>query len=169
MLLKKIGVENMTNLELIMLVGVPGCGKSTWIENNNLVGYSVISMDNIIEELGAPEGLPYSEAFDKYSGVAARKMKEQLKEALKNRENIIWDQTNLTVKSRTKKLKVVPDDYNKIAVVFEISGPELERRRTIRENTSGKVVPAFVLQRMQVSYACPTKSEGFNEIKIITS
>ncbi len=156
--------------ELIMLVGVPGCGKSTWVETFNESGkFTVISMDYFIEELGKPEGLLYSAAFDKYAGVAARQMKEQLREALKNQENIIWDQTNLTVKSRRKKLKAVPDDYNKTAVVFEVGGPELERRRALREEAIGKIVPAFVLQRMHVSYARPTKNEGFDVIKIITS
>ena len=158
--------------DLIMLVGVPGCGKSFWIEHMPDIfknKYTVISMDYFIEELGKPEGLNYSDSFDKYAGVAARKMKEQLKEALKNRENIIWDQTNLTIKSRRKKLNVVPDDYTKIAMVFEIDGPELEQRRALRESATGKTVPAFVLQRMQASYARPTKSEGFDSIKIITS
>ena len=157
--------------ELIMLVGVPGSGKSTWVKSNafDLGGYALISMDNNIEELGKSEGLLYGDAFNKYSGVAARMMKEQLKVAMENRQNIVWDQTNLTVKSRTKKLKVVPDDYNKTAVVFEVDGPELERRRALREDASGKVVPPFVLQRMQASYARPTKSEGFDVIRIITS
>lgn len=157
--------------ELIMLVGVPGSGKSTWIKSNafDLANYAVISMDYFIEELGKPEGLTYGESFDKYAGVAARQMKEQLKEAIKNRENIIWDQTNLTVKSRTKKLKVVPNDYNKTAVVFEIDAYELEKRRASREDATGKEVPAFVLRRMQASYARPSKSEGFDVIKIITS
>ncbi len=161
----------MSKPELIMLVGLPGVGKSTWIKYHHLnyFDYTVISMDNIIEELGKPDGLTYSEAFDAYSGVAARKMKEQLREAIKNKENIIWDQTNLTVKSRTKKLKAVTDDYTKTAVIFEIPAPELERRRALRESECGKIVPPFVLQRMHVSYARPTKSEGFDVIKIITA
>lgn len=157
-------------VELIMLVGVPGCGKSTWVESFNDAGkFTVISMDNIIESMGAPEGLSYSDAFDKYSSVAARKMKEDLKVAFKNNENVIWDQTNLTVKSRRKKLNMVSDGYLKTAVVFEIDAYELEKRRALRKDTTGKTVPPFVLRRMQVSYARPTKSEGFDHIKIITS
>lgn len=156
-------------VELIMLVGVPGCGKSTWVETFDESGkFTVISMDYFIDELGAHEGLSYKDSFEKYAGVAARKMKEELKRAFKANEPIIWDQTNLTVKSRKKKLKVVPEGYTKIAQVFEIDGPELERRRTFREDDNGKTVPAFVLQRMEASYARPTKSEGFDTIKIIT-
>lgn len=155
--------------ELIMLVGVPGCGKSTWVETFNESGkFTVISMDYFIEEFAASEGLSYQDSFVKYAGVAARQMKEELKRAFKANEPIIWDQTNLTIKSRKKKLKVVPEGYTKIAQVFEIDGPELERRRTLREDHNGKTVPAFVLQRMQASYARPSKSEGFDIIKIIT-
>ncbi len=156
-------------VELIMLVGVPGCGKSTWVETFNESGkFTVISMDYFIDELGALEGLTYRESFEKYAGVAARKMKEELKRAFKADEHIIWDQTNLTTKSRKKKLKVIPEGYTKIAQVFEIDSPELERRRILRGDVGGKIVPAFVLQRMAASYARPTKSEGFDTIKIIT-
>ncbi len=156
-------------VELIMLVGVPGCGKSTWVETfNEPKKFTVISMDYFIEELGAPEGLSYQDSFAKYAGLAARKMKEELKRAFKAKEPIIWDQTNLTEKSRRKKLKVIPEGYTKIAQVFEISGPELERRRVLRENEVGKIVPVFVLQRMQASYTRPAKSEGFDSIILIT-
>lgn len=156
--------------KLIMLVGVPGCGKSTWIDSFNTGDdpFTVISLDSIVEEMGIPEGLSYQDAFKKYANVAARKMKERLKEALENQDNIIWDQTNLTVKSRRKKLKGVPDDYNLIANVWELDPDELERRRVFREKTTGKIIPKFVMENMQKSYARPTKSEGFERIQIIT-
>ena len=156
--------------ELIMLVGEPGSGKSTWTEAMPFKhNYVVISMDNIIESMGAPEGLSYKDAFDKYSSVAARKMKEELKIAFKNNMNVVWDQTNLTVKSRRKKLNMVPDGYSKTAVIFEIGSEELERRRVLREGETGKIVPLFVMRQMHQSYARPTKAEGFDHIKIVTS
>ena len=160
---------------LIMLVGVPGCGKSNWADHildeetsNEEWKWTTISLDNIIEEMGAPEGLSYAEAFEKYSSVAARKMKERTKEAFKNRDNVVWDQTNLTVKGRRKKLKQVPEEYTKIAQVFEISPDELERRRTKRIKETGKTVPGFVMENMRKSYARPTKEEGFAAIFVHT-
>ena len=161
-----------------MLVGVPGCGKSNWVENiflsediSNIADvriWTTISLDNIIEEMGAPEGLSYTDAFEKYSGPAARKMKEEIKRAFKAGECVLWDQTNLTVKGRRKKLNQVPEGYKKIAQVFEVDQDELDRRRAKREKATGKKVPKFVMENMKRSYARPTRAEGFDAVFVHT-
>ena len=38
--------------------------------------------------------------------------------SLKNKKNIILDQTNLSRKSRLEKLKLVPKDYEKVCIFF---------------------------------------------------
>lgn len=155
--------------ELIMMIGLPGSGKSTWIKHHHLnyFDHVVISSDNIIEQLGAPEGLNYADAFNKYSSQAFARMKKELKDALADKKNIIWDQTNLTVRSRRKKLKGIPDDYSLMAVAFEIDSNELLRRRGQRESEDGKTIPWRVLKNMEEQYVRPSKLEGFEKIRII--
>jgi predicted kinase len=158
-------VDNMP--ELIMMIGVPGVGKSTWIQNhmtkNPSKNYAVVSSDDIIEELGRPEGLSYAEAFKKFSGFAMKEMDRRAKEYFAAKRNIIWDQTNLNPKARKGKLAQAVG-YRKIAVVFSLTDAERERRYEKRKAESGKTIPAEVISNMLRSFQAPTKAEGFEQI-----
>ncbi|NJO63356.1 MAG: ATP-binding protein [Richelia sp. RM2_1_2] len=156
--------------ELIMLVGIPGSGKSTWIRNHMNKhpekNYVVISSDDIIEELGAAEGLSYTEAFSKYVGQATSMMKSKAIEAFRNRRNIIWDQTNLTPKTRKGKIQQA-QGYRRIAVVWNLTDAEWSRRFNKRKTEIGKDIPKHVLDNMQKDFTMPSKSEGFEQIIVI--
>lgn len=156
--------------EFIMLVGLPGSGKSTYIEK--LLekyperDYVIISSDDIIEEVALKEGKTYSEVFEKTVGYATAEMKRRAKAAAADGRNIIWDQTNMTVKSRTSKMKDFAG-YNFSAVVFSLTDEELNRRLKKRESETGKVIPGFIIKNMANSYVAPSKSEGFENIQYI--
>jgi len=158
----------MTKPILKMLIGLPGAGKSTYIKNN----YSsfdgvVLSTDSYIENKAIEQNSLYSDVFKDYIKEAEQNMLSELRYAIKNNENIIWDQTNLTIKSRRKKLNMIPDIYFKEAIVFSISNKELIRRIEKREKEEGKHIPFYILQNMKKSFEMPTKDEGFDVIQLI--
>jgi predicted kinase len=158
-------VEN-TTLDFIVLVGLPGSGKSTYITQlQKRKSYVVISTDDIFEELAAEVGVNYTVAFKTfpYKDVE-REMFVRLKQALSQKKNIIVDQTNMTTKSRARKLSLVPPSYKKVAVVFEVDPDELERRLSKRKDETGKSIPKNVVDSMRVSYQRPSKTEGFDEL-----
>ena len=144
---------------LYMLIGVPGAGKSTWIkkQDHNAV---VLSTDNYIEDYAAKNNTTYSAVFRDVVGTATNQMNHDLQYALKNGKDIIWDQTNTTVKSRRDKLKKIPSSYRKVAVFFSIP-PDLRERLAGRP---GKFIPDAVLLNMINQLEPPTKAEGFDEI-----
>jgi len=78
-----------------------------------------------------------------------------------NNKDVIWDQTNLTAKSRAAKLKMLPD-YYKIAVVFKTPDAEEHARRLA--SRPGKSIPEGVLRSMAANLELPTEAEGFQEI-----
>jgi predicted kinase len=157
----------METPELIMMVGVPGVGKSTWIRDhmtkNPSKNYAIVSSDDIIEEMGAPEGLSYADAFAKFSGFAIKEMDRRAKEYIAEGRNIIWDQTNLNPKARKTKLAIAAS-YRKIAVVFSLTDAERERRYEKRKVETGKTIPAHVIANMLRSFQAPTRAEGFEQI-----
>ena len=156
--------------QLIVMVGIPGVGKSTWIRNflsNNREQYSVVSTDDIIEDFAQGEGKTYDDVFNKYIKRASNLIQENAKREFKNRNNVIWDQTNLSVKSRRKILQLFPDEYYKIAVAFEpVDMDEIWKRLEKRSMESGKTIPTHVIQSMIKNYAPPTKDEGFDKVII---
>lgn len=149
----------------VMLSGIPTSGKSTYVsrllekpEFNNAV---VLSTDNYIQKIADQENLTYDEVFDKTIKEANKQLNLDLSEAIKNNRSIIHDQTNLTIKSRAKKLKKIPDSYKKICAYSVI---DLEEARKRNKTRPGKVIPLRVLMMMLDDFEIPTVDEGFDEV-----
>lgn len=144
-----------------ILVGVPASGKSTWVEKNHNLNTFIVSTDHYIEQHAALQKKTYSDVFAEYIQIATCNMVEDVKYARNNGFDIIWDQTNTSVKARAKKLKMLPN-YKKIAVVFKTPDQtELARRLA---NRPGKHIPESVMVSMISSFQMPTKDEGFDEV-----
>lgn len=153
-------------MELIMLCGIPTSGKSTYVDSLLKTEYArncvVLSTDYFIEFYANKVGKTYNEVFDEYIKSATEQMESLLRFALKNEKNIIWDQTNLTAKTRRNKLNKVPDSYTKRAVYFEIS---LEDALTRNDNRKGKFISKSIIKRMYHQYERPTYEENFQLIE----
>mgnify|MGYP003652285438 CR=1 FL=1 len=155
---------------LIVLIGLPGSGKSTWRDDflsKTDKEFVIISSDDEIESLCKAEGLTYTDGFDKFVGRATMIIKQKFKEAVNTGKNVIWDQTNMSVKKRRGILQKVPEGYRCEAVSFEVTLEELNSRLTKREAETGKHIPPFVIKSMANSYVPPTKSEGFDKVTIV--
>jgi predicted kinase len=144
------------------LIGVPGSGKSTWINNQDwALGLTIVSTDAFVEDYARAQGQTYSEVFKDYMPRAVELMAEQVVRARNLGHTIIWDQTSTTVASRAKKFRMLPD-YEHIAVVFRTpEKEELDRRLASRP---GKVIPQYVIDQMIDGWQEPTLEEGFKEI-----
>ena len=152
--------------KLYMLVGVPGSGKSTWIRSHNHDAV-IASTDNKIEAAAAAQGLTYNDVFEAEIKAANAALREDVKQAVKDQRDIIWDQTNLTAKSRRGKLGQVPKSYERIALYFPTpDGEELARRLASRR---GKTIPAHVMASMIASLEPPKPSEDFDAIYEVPS
>lgn len=160
--------EIYPTLHAIMLIGVPGSGKSTYIDElkamNSDRDYIVLSTDDIFESLGDEKGWDYRQAF---KNIPFKKVQAifntNFRQAVKDKNDIIFDQTNLTVKSRAKKLNQLPKEYKKIGVVFSVDAVEMKRRLDERAAKTGKIIPQYILDNMIRSYIPPSRSE-FDEI-----
>lgn len=153
---------------LIMMVGVSGAGKSTYIKNEIsklYPGYNWvrISTDKYIEKFAAEKNKTYREVFHSQVNSATTNMKLELKKAIAAKSDIIWDQTNLTKKVRAKNLKNIPEDYLKIAVYLPVPDTEEYAKRL---EDAGKSVPDHIIANMVNSVEIPSKDEGFDHIII---
>lgn len=148
--------------KLYVLVGVPGSGKSTWINNQTWTKDCVIvSTDTHVEKHASTLEKTYTEVFEDYMPTAVKLMTDDVVQARKASRDIIWDQTSTSVLSRKKKFKMLPDYYT-IAVVFKTPNEKelLERLA----NRPGKIIPWDVVTNMIKNFEMPTHEEGFKEI-----
>jgi predicted kinase len=147
-----------------MLVGVPGSGKSTWIAKqpfdwNRTV---IASTDSFIELQAKKEGSTYNDVFADNMSPAIKHMAAVVIDAVKNKYDIIWDQTSTTIRSRAKKFRMLTPDYRVVGVVFQTpEQKELERRLSSRP---GKNIPKQVMTSMIDGWEEPSETEGFDQI-----
>ena len=145
---------------LIMMMGIPGSGKSTWIKNN-FPNIEPVSRDKIRFEL-LKEGEEYfaheDEVFEKFI--------YQIIGSLVVDEVTIADATHLNTKSRAKVLNKVRKFADFIEIVW--INPPLEtafKQNDLREGRAW--VKHGIIRRMWFSMETPMKLEGFDKITII--
>lgn len=148
--------------KLFMLIGVPGSGKSTWIKSQGFRDAVILSTDDKIEAAAAAQGKTYNDVFKTEIGAAEKQMYADAAAAFAKSRDVIWDQTNITEKTRKKKLAIIPEHYDVVAVYFATpDDDELARRLA---NRPGKTIPANIVMGMKSQLEKPMHYEGFVEI-----
>jgi len=155
-------------LKCYQLIGVPGSGKSTWVDKQAWAfSCAKVSTDKWVEIYAKEVGRTYSEVFADFMPTAVDLMAKEVVAARELKRDIIWDQTSTTVDSRSKKFRMLPD-YEHIAIVFKT--PDriiLDKRLKDRAKQTGKVIPKSVVTMMIQCWEDPTLEEGFKEIRYI--
>ena len=148
--------------KLYVLVGVPGSGKSTWVDSQDWSqDCAYISTDKHVEAYAENTGKTYSQVFQEYMPTAVDLMVEEVVAASLAGKDIIWDQTSTTIASRKKKFSMLPD-YYAIAIVFKTpDDEELARRLSARP---GKIIPESVVTNMIDGFEMPDLKEGFAQV-----
>lgn len=154
---------------LYMLVGLPLSGKTTFRNRmfNHFAGI-IVSSDDLITLHAQMLGQTYNEAFQHYGDQANKQAFELGRYAAKRMVSVVWDQTNLTRKSRKPKLELFPSDvYYKVAYVLPLLGNEQLAERQKNPDREGKTIPESILNQMRASFEYPSPNEGFNEVRAI--
>lgn len=135
-----------------VLVGLPGVGKSTWVSGRA----PIASSDKFVELMAKALGMTYNEAFPK----AIKAAEANFWDSLDGWDRDIYiDRTNLTVKSRARLFKALPN-HTFTAIVFPTTSDWKERLA----GRPGKQIPEHVLRSMDQGYQPPTLDEGFHQI-----
>lgn len=144
--------------KLILMCGIAGSGKSTWIKNN-FPNITPVSRDAIRFDLLDERGGEYfdyeDEVFDKFI--------RQIIGSLVVDEITIADATHLNKKARAKVLNKVAKFADEIEViVIDVPLKTALERNELREGRSR--VPRGVIRRMFFQMEAPTRDEGFTKI-----
>lgn len=160
---KKRGCKLSTSPRLIILVGPPASGKSTWTEQylkNTTRPTVVVSSDNLIDEFAFERGLTYDEAFSLVDHKElSRLCMNTLRDACKDKKDIIVDRTNMRIKSRRKFKSSVTKDYAVFGVLFVTELDEVSHRLKERSDRIGKSIPWGVILNMLETYQSPEEGE----------
>jgi protein phosphatase len=148
--------------EAIIMIGVPGSGKSTFGENLALTnGYIYLSSDRNRARLGT------GEEDQTASARAFALLKLEMNQALTEGKNVIIDACFVSQKSRKEFVEIAREKGARIkAISFELPREVVIERNALRATNGGRNVPLFVIDRMLGNYQAPTLEE-FDEVEFV--
>ncbi|XP_059144772.1 uncharacterized protein LOC131931953 isoform X2 [Physella acuta] len=163
-----------SDCEMIIIVGLPGAGKTTWAINMQKTHpekrYNIIGTDTLIDKMrvmGLPRKRNYAGRWEVLIDKATKCLNKFFTMAAKRRRNYILDQTNVYGSARRRKMKNFTGFY-RIAAVIQPTDSELERRSKKRTQEDGKVVPESAVLEMKANFSLPEDRDNlFDRIDFI--
>lgn len=144
-------------VNFIMLIGLPGSGKTEITERLPNVDTTILSSDAIRKEFYGDESIrdSPSKIFEE--------MQRRTIVALRNGKNVIYDATNISRKKRKHLLSSLTMPCKKIAhVIWAKYETCLERNKQRRRN-----IDENVIKRMLLNFQPPYYDEGWDEIRFV--
>jgi len=136
-------------MEAVILVGMPGSGKSTYFKKNYSDTHIRINLDMMWVK---PHGC----------NLSVREREDiLLKACIDSQMPFVVDNTNMSIKEREKYISLLEGTgYKKICILMGTSLDKCLERNESRE----RVVPKDVIFKMNNRFEIPTKEEGFDRI-----
>ncbi len=134
--------------EVVVMSGLPGAGKDTWIRNN-LPDWPVVSLDAVRSELDVD---PADE-----QGPVIDRARQQARDHLRNGRSFAWNATNLSRQLRGQCIGLLADYHSRIRIVYI----EAALERLLRQNRQRAApVPEAVLQHLLDRWEVPDQTEA---------
>lgn len=134
-------------MDLVVFVGLPGSGKTTYYLANFASTHVHVSKDLM-------------------KGAAAARQEKQIDSALREGKSVVVDNTNPTVVVRQPLIALGRRHGARlIAYYFEIEAKEAAARNRKREGKAR--VPDVAIYATKSKLKPPTKEEGFDEVHVI--
>ena len=143
---------------VIMMVGIPASGKSTWISENKKSDWLVISPDQFLEDKYDYEWTP-----ERASEAWARSF-QRYGQYLLDGGTVVWDATFLSPIIRASVLHIAKGAGFKTEAVFFDTDIEVCIERNSKRQR--EPVPDETIRRMHDGLVPPTVEEGFDLVTI---
>lgn len=167
------GPMSREQCEVIMMVGLPACGKTFWANRYlndhpekkfNILGTNAI-MDRM-KVMGLMRKRNYHCRWDALIKQASDILNKVFKIAERKNRNYILDQTNVYFSARRRKMNNF-HGFRRIAAVIVNSNGVLKERTEMREKEEGKIVPQSAVMEMKANFVLPQVGEVFDDVWFI--
>lgn len=141
---------------VVLAVGLPGSGKSSWFKRHNITPLSSDVLRSILFD---------DPAEQRFQDLVFSNLRSMLKARLIARRPTNYvDATNLTPHERNNWIKLAKDfGYEAHAVFFDVPLEVCIERHNRRD----RIVPEDVMRKMSAKLKAPTFDEGFAKITVV--
>ncbi|CAL4107107.1 unnamed protein product [Meganyctiphanes norvegica] len=167
------GPEKRSDGEIIMMVGLPASGKTTWVNKfcseNADKKYNVLGTNNLIDKMkvnGLPRKRNYAGRWEVLIERCTKCLNSLLQMSYKRRRNFIIDQTNVYPSAQRRKMKGFAG-FKRRAVVICPSDEDLKKRTEKREKEEGKDVPDKAVLEMKANFKLPEEGDLFDVVQFV--
>jgi predicted kinase len=137
-----------TRSQVILMSGLPGVGKDTWIAQNH-PDWPVVSLDALRQQLGIDPG--------EEQGMVVQQAKEQAKTYLRKNQSFIWNATNLSQQLRGQLVQLFAAYGARVEIVYLEVPPQIQQHRNRSRLAQ---VPQKVIDRMIDRLEIPNSTEA---------
>lgn len=164
--------EARTDCEVIMMIGLPGSGKSFWATKHATENpdkrYTLLGTKYLLERMKI-QGVARKPGsgpgrWEKLIELCNRGLLTLNDIACKRRRNFILDQPHVYISDQRRKMRVY-GDFKRIAVIVVPNEEEYKKRSKQRLDTEGKDIPEAAVNEMRANLTLPElEYQWFNEI-----
>jgi|HubBroStandDraft_6_1064221.scaffolds.fasta_scaffold186229_2 predicted kinase len=135
--------------EVLLMSGLPGAGKDTWIQRHAPDMLEMISLDAIREEIGAP---PVGN-----QGPVIQLARERARALLRRCEGFVWNATNLSQEMRGPLIDLFTAYRARTKIVYVEAS---YHRLFVQNRERRKAVPVSAIERMMERWELPDPTEA---------
>ncbi|XP_046891417.1 heterogeneous nuclear ribonucleoprotein U-like protein 1 isoform X2 [Hypomesus transpacificus] len=168
-----LGPVRKSECEILMMVGLPACGKTTWAtkhtEKHPEKKYNILGTNAIMDKMkvmGLRRQRNYTGRWDLLIQQATQCLNRLIQIAARKRRNYILDQTNVYGSAQRRKMRPF-EGFQRKAIVVCPPDEDLKERTLKQTDEQGKDVPDHAVLEMKANFVLPETSDFLDEVTFV--
>ncbi|XP_007458688.1 PREDICTED: heterogeneous nuclear ribonucleoprotein U-like protein 1 isoform X7 [Lipotes vexillifer] len=168
-----VGPKSKAECEILMMVGLPAAGKTTWAikhaASNPSKKYNILGTNAIMDKMrvmGLRRQRNYAGRWDVLIQQATQCLNRLIQIAARKKRNYILDQTNVYGSAQRRKMRPF-EGFQRKAIVICPTDEDLKDRTIKRTDEEGKDVPDHAVLEMKANFTLPDVGDFLDEVLFI--
>uniref|UniRef100_A0A3P9AK06 Uncharacterized protein n=1 Tax=Esox lucius TaxID=8010 RepID=A0A3P9AK06_ESOLU len=168
-----VGPASKSGCEILMMVGLPACGKTTWAskhaQNHPEKKYNILGTNAIMEKMkvmGLRRQKNYAGRWDALIQQATQCLNRLIQIAARKKRNYILDQTNVYGSAQRRKMRPF-EGFQRKAIVICPTEEDFKERTLRQTDEQGKDVPDHAVLEMKANFVLPEPSDFLDEVLFV--